>query len=99
MDFLGTLLPLRKGVNCNLIAFAKGGWGDLHVHKYSGLSFCGKPQAHTSCRKGGASMESRKYVRSVVTVYTLLSIWLSAAQVRAELKPGEVLNQSNWQEA
>jgi Protein of unknown function (DUF1329) len=44
-------------------------------------------------------MEARKYVRSMVTVCALLSLLLCATNVRAELKPGDVLNQSNWQEA
>jgi hypothetical protein len=44
-------------------------------------------------------MEARKYVRSMVTVCLLLSVLPCATRVRAELKPDDVLNQSNWQEA
>ena len=42
-------------------------------------------------------MERTKYLQ-LTAACTLLSIFLGATRVRAELKPGDVLNQSNWQE-
>jgi len=44
-------------------------------------------------------MERRKYCRGFISACTLLSVVLYAARGSTELKPGDVLRQSNWQEA
>src|SRR5215510_14017299 len=44
-------------------------------------------------------MESRRYSRKTLTVGVLLGMLLPMARVEAELKPGDVLDQTRWQEA
>jgi hypothetical protein len=44
-------------------------------------------------------MESQRYGKALVTACVLTSIVLLAVGVKAELKPGDVLDKSNWQEA
>lgn len=44
-------------------------------------------------------MRSRKRLRSMITTGVLLSVLLLTAKTGAELKPGEILDQSTWQNA
>ena len=44
-------------------------------------------------------MKGHQYVRDILIACVSLSVLLLAPEVRAELKPGEVLDQSTWQEA
>src|SRR5713101_3240243 len=44
-------------------------------------------------------MESKKWMRGIVTVCVFPGVLLLAAAARAELKPGDTLDQSTWQEA
>src|SRR5262249_39701184 len=45
------------------------------------------------------AMNSRKYLQSIVGAGMLVGALLLAAQAGAELKPGDTLDQSTWQEA
>ena len=44
-------------------------------------------------------MKSRKYVKGTIAVGTLIGALLLVVEAGADLKPGDVLDQTRWQEA
>ena len=50
-------------------------------------------------KRRGSAMKHRKGLKGRTTVCTLISVLLLVVEAGAELKPGDVLDQTHWQEA